>query len=255
MLGSRSRRTETGKINGGLSHHLRPTAALIGRERSTPSIFMWLKISHPCSAVHSAAIDRLGAGPEEDRGGKRQDLCLQPSHSPDPWLSSSLSCPWRASPRAVSSDPATYTGMGTPARLPAAMGEWEVCAGSPPQNPPRKPPSSPLSTRRGWSQGMRPGQCSHPAPRHCQVRDRAHPPGGQSSRGAQPAPQASHHGALSWPALPWPQAHLATTGTGRSSGEREKFPHKIGGSWGLDALLRGPLTPRHKLHTVFQASQ
>lgn len=40
-----------------------------------------------------------------------------------------------------------------------------------------------------------------------------------------------------------------------SSGEREKFPHKIDGSWGLDACSGDPLTPKYKLHTVFQASQ
>ena len=189
MLGPQSRRTETGKSSGGLSHHLRPTVALIGERHSTPSIFMWLKVSLPFSAVYSAAIDHLGAGPEEDRGGKRQDFCPQPSHSPDPWLSSSPFCPWRASPRAVSSDPATYTGMGNSARLLAAMREWEVCADSPPQNPPRKPPSSPLSARRGWSQGMRPGQCSHPAPRHCQVRDKAQPPGDRAAEGLDLLPR------------------------------------------------------------------
>ena len=184
MLGPQRGRIETGESSGGLSHHLRPTAPLTGGGRSTPSIFMWLKFSCPCSAVHPAAIDRLGAGTEEVRGGKRKDFCPQPSHSPDPWLSSFPSCSWRASSRGVSSDPATYIGMGTPAWLPAAMGEWGACAGGPPQNPPRKPPSSPLSPHRSWSQGMRPGQCSHSAPRQLQVRDRARPTWGQNSRGA-----------------------------------------------------------------------
>lgn len=156
MLGPQSRRTETGESSGGLSHHLRPTVPLIGGGRSTPSIFMWLKFSRPCSAVHPAAIDHLGAGTEEVRGGKRKDFCLQPSHSPDPWLSSFPSCSWRASPRGVSSDPATYTGWEP---LPGSQQRWgsgrcvlEALPRTLPESP--HPPHSPLAGAGARARGQ-----------------------------------------------------------------------------------------------------
>lgn len=144
---------------------------------------MWLKISHPCSAVHSAAIDRLGAGPEEDRGGKRQDLCLQPLPLPRPWLSSSLSCPWRSFSQSCQFRPGYIHRDGTfPA--PAAMGSGRCVLAALPRTLPESPHPPPLHSQ-GWSQGHETGPVQPSCPqRHCQVRDRAHPQGTEQQEGA-----------------------------------------------------------------------
>lgn len=147
--------TGAGKINGGLSHYLRPTAALIGQERA-PLLNIYVAEDQPsCSAVHSAAIDRLGAGPEEDRGGKRDRICA--SNPPPQTPGFQVPC---LAPGGLLPELSVQTRLHTQgwAPLPGSRQRWGSgrCAGSPPRTT-QRPPSSPLH-----SQGLEPGHETGP---------------------------------------------------------------------------------------------
>ena len=80
--------------------------------------------------------------------------------------------------------------------------------------PSQKAPILPTLRSQGLEPGHETGPVQPSCPKALPGEGQGPTPGGQSSRGARPAPQDSHHGTLSWPALPWPQACVPTGGTG-----------------------------------------